>query len=77
MSELKLSQSVVQLLRSRCQVWALTPHTDNAFSGITLYDKETFCLQLTLQANPHHTATHHSECSFAAFLLSIGCRRQR
>lgn len=62
------TQSVVQLLRSRCRVWALILHTDNALFGIILYDRETLCLQLTLQASPHHTATHRSECSFAAFL---------
>ena len=47
-------------------------HTDNALFGIILYDRDTFSFQLTLQAIPHHTATHRSECSFSAFLLSIG-----
>jgi hypothetical protein len=73
MSELILPQSVVQLLRSRCQVWALTLHNDNAFFGINLYDRETICLQLTLQTSPHHTATYRSERAFVAFLFVLYC----
>ena len=44
-------------------------HTDNALFGITLYDRETFRLQSTLQASPHHTAT---PVTSAPLLLSTG-----
>jgi hypothetical protein len=49
-------------------------HTDNALLGIILYDRETFCLQLTLQASPHLTATHFSERSFAFLYWCVADR---